>query len=157
MAAIHPLDAFMPSTTGFHYVDYPYYWIARTEALYARQMEKILKPLGIDMHSRRVLMVLQIHGMNTVSQLAERSTLKLPTLTRILQRLKASGLIATCTSAQDARVTEVTITEQGLQCVHQIHEATRNVFAKSYEGMTDTQLRQLMALLEQITGNLRKP
>ena len=146
-------NRFLPDSESFRYEDFPFYWLARVHATYALEMERVLKKLGTDIPTRRVLMMLRLHGTVSVSELSTHSVIKLSTLTRIIQRMREEALVETRTNAEDARITDVSITPKGEELADRIQQATRKVFAKGYQGLTEAQLAKFTETLQVIFKN----
>ena len=89
-----------------------------------------------------------------MSEISLHAIAKLSTVTKMIYRMKAEGLVDTATSEQDARVTVVTLTEQGREAIERGQLATRHIFQRSFEGLTPTQIRRLNESLHQILDNL---
>lgn len=147
-------NRFLPGSEDFKYEEFPFYWLARTSALYEAQLEKILKKLGADLPSRRVLLILQLHGIVSVSELATHSIIKLSTATRIVQRMRDEGLVETSTNEKDARITDVAMTEKGRVLLERIQQATRKIYARSYQNLSDDELIRLTATLKALFQNM---
>ena len=113
MSATKKTSRFLPEHEDFSYEEFPFYWLARVHAIYSQEMEKVLKKLGTDIPTRRVLLMLRLHGTVSVSELATHAIIKLSTLTRIVQRMREEGLVETRTNADDARITDVLVTPKG--------------------------------------------
>lgn len=144
---------FLPDSEAFRYEDFPFYWLARVHGIYALEMERVLKKLGTDIPTRRVLMMLRLHGTVSVSELATHAIIKLSTLTRIIQRMRDEGLVETRTNAEDARITDVHITPKGEELADRIQQATKKIFVKGYQGLTEAQLVKLTEILQVIFHN----
>ncbi|MGE4452418.1 MarR family winged helix-turn-helix transcriptional regulator [Castellaniella sp.] len=145
---------FIPEGEGFHYDEFPFYWLVRLHALYTLELEKVLKRLNTGIPQRRVLIVLRQHGVVSVSTLAMHVVIKPSTLTRILQRMREAGLIEMRTNAEDARVTDVLITPEGVDLAARIEEATRRIFVRSYRDLDAVELERLMKVLRHMFVNL---
>lgn len=145
---------FLPESPDFRFEEFPFYWLARTYDLYESEVEKVLKKLGTDLPSRRVLMMLQLHGTVSVSELATHSILKLSTATRIVQRMRDEGLVDTQTNEEDARITNVLMTEKGRELLDRIQAATHKIYVRSYQSLGDPQLEKLTQTLQVIFRNL---
>lgn len=148
------LRRYIPSSEDFFYADFPFYWIARVQGLYQQKMEKALKRIGTDIPTWRVLFLLKVHGKSNMSEISTHAVAKLPTMTRIIQRMKAEGLVETNTHADDGRVTEVTLTEAGAALIHRIEVETESLFARAFNGVTPAQIARLNATLAQLHDNL---
>lgn len=145
---------FLPESEDFRYEEFPFYWLARTCDLYESEVEKVLKKLGTDLPSRRVLMMLQLHGTVSVSELATHGILKLSTATRIVQRMREEGLVETQTNEEDARITNVLMTDKGKELLARIQAATQKIYVRSYQNLGDAQLERLTQTLKVIFHNL---
>ncbi|NDY93688.1 MarR family winged helix-turn-helix transcriptional regulator [Ideonella livida] len=148
------MSRYHPHSPDFSKDEFPFYWLARVYGVYTLQMEQALKPVGLDIPSWRVLFILSERGTRSVSDIALHAVAKLSTVTKTVQRMKAEGLVDTATSAQDARVTEVTMTEAGRLALERGRLATQHIFVRSFEGLTATQVRKLNESLHQILDNL---
>jgi DNA-binding MarR family transcriptional regulator len=83
-----------------------------SRALTARYRE-LLEPLGITYPQYLTLLVLWETGSASVNSLGERLHLDSGTLSPLLRRMEQAGLISRTRSADDERVVEITLTEQG--------------------------------------------
>jgi MarR family transcriptional regulator, organic hydroperoxide resistance regulator len=73
----------------------------------------LLKELGITYPQYLVLLVLWERDGLTVGEISERVFLDSPTLTPLLKRLEAAGLLIRTRSAQDERQVLITLTDEG--------------------------------------------
>jgi DNA-binding MarR family transcriptional regulator len=145
---------YIPSSEEFCYEEFPFYWLARVQGIYIQQMEKALKKIGTDIPTWRVLFILKEQGKCSVSEISIHAITKLSTVTRIVYRMKAEGLIETNTHAEDGRVTEVSVTEKGQNLLVQAQKCTEKIFARSFDNVSEGQLLKLNQTLEQIFKNL---
>nr|WP_171212070.1 homoprotocatechuate degradation operon regulator HpaR [Ruegeria sp. HKCCA5426] len=76
-------------------------------------IRKMLSDAGVTEQQWRVLRVLQEEGSQEPTRIAERACLLLPSLTRILQKLEAKGLIRRRVNPGDKRRQIVEVTAQG--------------------------------------------
>ena len=154
MSTTKKTSRFLPEHEEFSYEEFPFYWLARVHAIYSLEMEKVLKKLGTDIPTRRVLLMLRLHGTVSVSELATHSIIKLSTLTRIIQRMRDEGLVDTRTNADDARITDVLVTPKGDELTDRIQDATQKIYVRGYAGLSDSQLTRLMETLQVMFRNL---
>lgn len=144
---------FLPDNPAFDYEEFPFFWLARVHSMYTLELEKVLKRLGTDMPTRRVLLMLRLRGTATMSQLAEHTIIKLSTLTRIIQRMRDAELVSTRANAEDARITDVSLTTKGEALLDQIQSATQKVYVKGYRDLTATQLARFNETLKVMYRN----
>jgi DNA-binding MarR family transcriptional regulator len=77
--------------------------------------QPLLEPLGITYPQYLVMLVLWEEGRASVGRLSERLYLDSGTLTPLLKRLEAAGLVRRKRRADDARVVDVFLTPKGKQ------------------------------------------
>lgn len=143
-----------PDSPDFVKEEFPFYWLARVYGVYTLEMERALKPIGLDIPTWRTLLILAERGTSSMSEISLHAIAKLSTVTKLVYRMKAEGLVDTATSEQDARVTVVGLTVAGREAIERGQLATRHIFQRSFEGMTPTQIRRLNESLHQILDNL---
>ncbi len=144
-----------PDSPDFVKEEFPFYWLARVYGVYSMQMEQALKPIGLDIPIWRTLLILQQQGeAASMSEIALHAIAKLSTVTKLVYRMKAEGLVETATAEHDARVTMVRLAEPGREAIERGQLATRHIFQRSFEGLTPTQIRRLNESLHQILDNL---
>ncbi|MFY2824250.1 homoprotocatechuate degradation operon regulator HpaR [Ruegeria sp. MALMAid1280] len=81
-------------------------------------IRKMLANAGVTEQQWRVLRVLDEEGPQEPTHIADRACLLLPSLTRILQKLEAKGLIVRETHPGDKRRQIVDISARGKQIIH---------------------------------------
>jgi DNA-binding MarR family transcriptional regulator len=129
-------------------------------ALYAasRAMTAVYAPLleGLDLTYPQylVLLVLWDHDGERVSHIGERLQLDSATLTPLLKRLEARGLVERRRSAADERVVEVFLTTDGKRLKRRAADIPLRVFARS--GLTGAELAALRTTLQDLTRRLRE-
>jgi len=102
----------------------------------------------------RVLWILNENGESSISEISTHAIAKLSTITKIVYRMKDDGLVDTAPSPEDGRVTQVRITEVGLQNIERMQEVTRELFQRSFKGLTEAQVQRLNRMLEVVFHNL---
>lgn len=148
------LEKYLPSSESFDVNEFPFYWVARLNALYSREIEKTLKPMNMDISRWRVAMLLRLHGEMSISDIAEHALGKLPTITKIVYRMRDEGLVNVEQSATDGRVTVVSLTEKGYDNVEVVKERTQDLFKKAFQGFTEPQINKTTHLLQRFFDNL---
>ena len=148
------LEKYLPSSDSFDVNEFPFYWVARLNARYSMEIEKTLKPLNMDTSRWRVAMLLRIHGELSISDIAEHAIGKLPTITKIVYRMRDEGLLTVEQSETDGRVTVVCLTEKGAHNVELVLEQTQALFHKAFDGFTEPQIKKTTELLQRFFNNL---
>lgn len=91
---------------------FPIYAASR---LLSRRYQPLLDPFGLTYPQYVALMVLWERAPRTVGEIGDRALLNSNTLTPLLKRLEASGLVRRQRLASDERVVEVHLTDRGVR------------------------------------------
>ena len=145
---------YFPANDEFDINEFPFYWIALINSKYSIEMEKKLKKINLDISRWRIAMLLKIHGEMSISDICHHAVAKLPTITKIVYRMQDNGLVTVRNSAKDGRVSVVSITEQGLDKIHQIVDTTGDLFDRAFKGFTDTEIKRMIKLNKKLLANL---
>lgn len=117
--------------------------------------ETRLAPLGLHTGQEFVLTYLaSCAAPTTQTDLAAALCVEAPTVTRTLQRLEKSGLVARQPHPDDARAQQVTLTEDGQALLAPVHHIWHDLEATLLTGMTDAEVALLRRLLQQAFDNL---
>ncbi|WP_157218089.1 MarR family winged helix-turn-helix transcriptional regulator [Flavisphingomonas formosensis] len=142
------------SEGDFSFRTWPFYWLTRASGRYLQNMEEALRPIGLDIPRWRVLMVLHEEECASVSEIADHAISKLSTMTKIVQRMQADGLVICRPRASDARVTEVLLTEAGKKAGEKAWQAANGVYSQAFKSMRKSDIGTLNRLLEQLATKL---
>jgi MarR family transcriptional regulator, organic hydroperoxide resistance regulator len=113
----------------------------------------LLDELGLTYPQYLVLIVLWDRDGQRVSEIGEKLHLDSATLTPLLKRLEARGLIERRRSTADERVVEVFLTGDGKRVKRRCSEIPLAVFGKS--GLSLAELTRLRGTLQELTQRLR--
>ena len=149
-----PSATAMSNTGEFDVAQWPFYWLTRFTGRYLNEVEIALKTIGLDVPRWRVLMTLRGPRMLSVSEIADHAIVKLPTMTKILQRMQVDDLVTCSQSAADRRVTEVSLTAKGTESGQHAWEAVNAIYRKAFDGVSDADTARLNRILNRITNNL---
>jgi MarR family transcriptional regulator, organic hydroperoxide resistance regulator len=117
-----------------------------------RAYQPLLDELGITYPQYLVLLTLWEEDGGRVSRIGERLYLDSATLTPLLKRLEARGLIDRRRSAVDERVVEVFLTAEGKRLRRRAEAVPRAAFGKT--GLSTVELGRLRAALQDLTRTL---
>ena len=67
--------------------------------------------------------------------------------------MREDGLVETRTNLDDARITDVFVTQKGYELTDRIQESTKKIFVKGYTGLSDAQLQKLTQTLQVVFRN----
>ncbi|HEX7753221.1 MAG TPA: MarR family winged helix-turn-helix transcriptional regulator [Novosphingobium sp.] len=143
-----------PGTPAFQVDKYPFYLLNRLVARYNAVIEDQLRAIGLDIPNWRVLMVLGELSPRGVREIAAAAVIPTSTMSRIVQRMEAAGLVTLDVSPEDARVTEVSLTRQGEAKLVEARAATAPIYAKVIRGFGKRDFDKLIAHLTLLHENL---
>lgn len=143
-----------PEDSGFVLDEYPLYNLVRASATYTEAMAAALAPFGLEVTEWRILMLLDDRSPSAVGELARRSVTKLPTLTRLLMRMEAGGLITRRVSRADRRVVEIAMTAKAQKALRLVQSVGQRVFERAFEGIAVTEIEAATSALKRLRANL---
>jgi len=146
----------LPGQDNFVLDDYPLYNLNRTSATYIGEMAKALKQIGMDQTGWRILGILGDHNPSTVTDIARRSVIKMPTLTRMLDRMEKGGLVKRKLWAKDKRIVHIHITAKGRKGLSEAVLVGGNIYERAFDGVSQQQIKQLMKTLIKVRENLSR-
>ncbi|MFJ9902809.1 MarR family winged helix-turn-helix transcriptional regulator [Streptomyces sp. NPDC101152] len=112
----------------------------------------VLKDLGLTYPQYLVMLVLWEHGDLPVKKLGEHLRLDSGTLSPLLKRLEAAGLVRRERSARDERSVEVRLTEEGSALRERALQVPRRIAVAT--GLDIDEIRSLRARLDELTTAL---
>lgn len=145
-----------PGTPDFRLDRYPFYLLNRAVARYNTVIESRLREIGLDIPSWRVLMILGERHPLGIGQVSEAAVINLSTMTRIVQRMRASGLVTTGPSVTDQRVTEADLTAEGAAKLSEARRVTAPIYAAVIDGLSARDFSKMIDLLNRLHENLGK-
>lgn len=146
-----------PGVSGFTVENYPFAYLSRASARYNARLTEALRKVKLDQPSWRVLMILRETASASISDLVDRTAVKQPTLTRIIQRMRRDGLVVTVTRRDDQRVVDVAATEEGRLAIERARPVASQIYRRGTNGLSEAEAHQLISLLSRIEQNLAKP
>ncbi len=135
--------------------NWPFFWITQAAGHYIRTLEPALKRIGLDVPRWRVLMCVAPGEGVSVTEIADLAIAKLPTMLKIIQRMEADGLVACAPRASDARVTEVRLTDSGLEARNRAWTVAAGIYERAFARITDNEENRLNRLLEKVHSGLQ--
>lgn len=126
--------------------------ILRSTELYARDLAQAA---GLTPAQLRVLQIVSGKGGSaTPTALASQMGVSQATVTALVDKLVARGLVARMRSTTDRRQTNVVITPDGQAAAEDAPDALQQKFVKAFEALEDWEQAQLVASLERVAGML---
>lgn len=146
-----------PGTPAFEVEKYPFFQLNRLVSRYNGVIEPRLRAIGLDIPNWRVLMVLGERAPRPVQEIAGATVIPLSTMTRIIQRMTAAGIVTTAPSLADGRVTDVWLSPLGERKLAEAREATAPTYAQIIDGLSARDFDRLLTLLGRLYANLEGP
>lgn len=141
-----------------HFIDdYLPYLLARASHLLSAQFHDQLADTGISVPAWRVLGTLSDHVSLSIGDLADIVLLKQPTLSKILDRMLADGLVTRTPAADDRRRVNVAITDKGRARITGLLQRAKRHEAEALKGYGAADIAHLKAMLRTLIGRLAKP
>ncbi|MFG3103004.1 MarR family winged helix-turn-helix transcriptional regulator [Streptomyces sp. NPDC048182] len=112
----------------------------------------LLKDLGLTYPQYLVMLALWEHGELPVKKLGEHLRLDSGTLSPLLKRLEAAGLVRRERSARDERSVEIRLTGEGVALRERAVEVPRRIAAAT--GFDLTEIQELRTRLDRLTTAL---
>lgn len=147
-------DRIDPSQQDYEFDEWPFYNMARLVALYHHKLDASLKPIGIDVPRWRVLSILSKRRCATVTQLSTDAVTKISTMAKIIQRMTTEGLVVTRPSSEDARSTEVLLTEVGEEMLSTVQEKVGSIGRQAFYDVSDADIKNINRISRKIYKNI---
>lgn len=143
-----------PGSEQFHVDAYPFYLLNRAASRYNVVIESVLRPIGIDIPTWRVLMILGEQDPLPIGQVAKSAVINISTMMRIVERMARAGLIRSAPSQSDGRVTELSLTDEGRARLAAARAATSPVYHRLIRDFSAGDFGRLLELLRRLHDNL---
>ena len=118
------------------------------------KLDKVLRPLGLNVSRHRAIAVIALIEPCTMSDLADLSAIDRTTMTRIVDQLVARGLAERTTSSTDRRQVVLRLTDAGRETYTRALRAIDTVNRAALAGMPEEGLRAMARTQQAILENL---
>ncbi|TDM12221.1 MarR family winged helix-turn-helix transcriptional regulator [Macrococcus lamae] len=132
-------------------VAYRLYLVQREVIKYYNRIK--LKPYNLSYQHYLVLMVLLESGPTPVLQLGEKLAFQSGTITPIIKKMEARGLIERERMKQDERIVQMRLTDEGHELIIQLNHIPEEVLA--FSSLTPREYTTLMHITRKIVSNMR--
>jgi DNA-binding MarR family transcriptional regulator len=111
-----------------------------------------LKPFNISIQQFNILRILRGLGNKpaSIKLLTERMIDKMSNASRLVEKLKAKGLVERVACPDDRRQVDILITEKGLSQVEKASKALESNMQANLESLTESEAKILNGLLDQV-------
>lgn len=128
--------------------------LAQTARAHRTRAGVHLGRIGLHPGQEAVLKALEDRDGQSMSELAAVLAVQPPTVTKMIARLGAQGLVSRQVSSADGRLARVYLTEEGRERVEAVNIAWKRVEKEALAGFDEKDRKRLRKLLRQIEKNL---
>jgi DNA-binding MarR family transcriptional regulator len=114
----------------------------------------LLRALGLHPGQEVLLLVLADLGPTSPGRLAATMSIEPPTVTKMVQRLEAGGLVRRDPDPDDGRSTLVSLTDVAHQRLEGVDEAWRTLAQETFGTLAEAERLTLVGLLERAAAGL---
>jgi MarR family transcriptional regulator, organic hydroperoxide resistance regulator len=140
----------------FNPEDWPIAWMARAERQHARNSTLLLKPLGLHHREFRVLTFLARNPGVSVGKLADVAVLERPTVSKMIDRLEAAGLVARGQHESDGRRAPLSLTAQGEALLSQAAPLINGLFERYCDHLSAAERRRFVQTMREFFEAVRR-
>ena len=130
------------------------YLIYRITGQLNRNLRRRLRRSGINIARWRVLAVLKDNGRMNMGQIADRTIIEQPTVSRIVDQLEREGLAFREICDEDSRFVQVMLTQAGEEAFREIYPTASRNQEQALQGFTQQEIKTLISFLERIQNNI---
>ena len=131
------------------------YFMRRIMGVFSQQVEREMEPLGLTDAQWKPLLRLHLREAGTVAELARCCDMDAGSMTRLLDRVEAKGLLRRVRSSEDRRVVNIELTPDGLAAAAQIPVILSRVQNNALRGFSEAEWRSLQGFLQRIFTNVQ--
>lgn len=119
-----------------------------------RLLDRELRTHGMSMSIWRIMAVLDYNASASVNELAQYAMIEQSTISRILQRMEASGLLEIKVAEGDARSRAISLTDLGRTRYETVRSVTMQHTGRIVKGFTREERSLLMAFISRMQVNV---
>lgn len=113
-----------------------------------------VEPYGVTLPMWRVLIELWHKGDHRLGELAERTTIDLSTLSRLIVSMQRKRLVVRRRSGLDRRALSLALTEKGLELVEKVAPYALHYEQVAIQGLSESEIALLKRALRKVFENL---
>jgi DNA-binding MarR family transcriptional regulator len=114
----------------------------------------LAQSVGLTSAQLRVLQVVGETGQSTAKAISTRMHVSQATITALVDKLVASGMVAREKSLTDGRQTNIVITAFGRQTVDEAPDPLQQLYVRRFKDIEDWEQAMLVAALERVAAML---
>ncbi|GJM18942.1 MAG: transcriptional regulator [Phycisphaeraceae bacterium] len=131
--------------------------VVRTAAALEGGFARLFRAHGLTGSSYNALRILRGAGPSTCSQIGDHLVVRVPDVTRLIDRLAARGFVERARSDEDRRVVRVAITDAGRVLLAGLDGPVEALHTQQLNHMDAGELRELSRLLEKARAGANTP
>lgn len=124
--------------------------------IFSEALEKDLRPYGITRSQWIALYFLHETPKITQKQLAEKMSIKEPSIVRLTQRLESEGLLNRIQDENDKRNKQLQLTKKGNEKCLALLPVAENFKNHTVKGISEKDLETVVKVLNQMVENTKK-
>jgi DNA-binding MarR family transcriptional regulator len=132
------------------------YLMNRVVARWNANLADELKSLDMTTAKMRTLAILAITPSVTINELSVFAVTEQSTMSRTLDSLEDQGYIRRQPRADDMRIRDVTITEEGRAAFEKLWPTMYDSLQQMFHGIDEAEYRQFISVLHRVLHNIRK-
>lgn len=132
------------------------YLMNRIIARWNANMADELRGMDITTAKMRTLAILAITPSVTINELSVFAVTEQSTMSRTLDSLEDQGYIRRQPRAEDMRIRDVTITEEGRAAFEKVWPTMYDLLLQMFDGIEEEEYRVFISVLHRILHNIRK-
>jgi DNA-binding MarR family transcriptional regulator len=125
--------------------------ILRATELYARDLAQAA---GMTPAQLRVLQIVEERGGATPKALSSQMSVSQATVTTLVDKLVARGMVERKSSEIDRRQTNIVVTPRGVETLERAPDALQQRFVRAFTDLEDWEQAQLVSSLERVAAML---
>jgi DNA-binding MarR family transcriptional regulator len=138
----------------FRLETYPFYLIGHVDHRYTAEMQAAMGARALSRPVWRTLVTLDEKPGLSIGEIAEITLLKRSTLSRVIDRMEADGLVERRLRAGDNRVVEAHLTGAGRDALTRVSRIAAQQYARATEGLSEAEIAELVRMLRVMLDNL---
>lgn len=132
------------------------YMMNRIAARWNANLAEELKTHDITTTKMRALAILTLTPSLTINELSVFAVTEQSTMSRTLDSLEEQGYIRRQPRAEDMRIRDVSITEEGRAAFGKVWPTMYDLFLHMFDGVDEEEYKQFLSVLHRILTNIRR-
>ena len=132
------------------------YLMNRLMARWNANLSEELREYDMTTAKMRALAVLSVSSSVTINELSVFAVTEQPTMSRTLDSLEQQGYNRRQPRAEDMRIRDVSITEEGRAAFEKVWPTMYDLFLQMFDGVDEAEYHGFISTLHKVLHNIRK-